>query len=753
MTAPRLAVLVAAALLPGGLAAQDTPNPPGGDALSRDGESVRLMPDPPRGASARAVARRIEVAPVIDGVLDEPFWSTLEPVTDFVQREPVDGGFPSERTEVRIAYDEDNLYFGFLLHDSDPDAIRASVLHRGGNIGLDDHIVIGLDTFNDRRNGYIFEMNSLGTQDDAIFTDESITREDWSWDGVYRSETRRTDQGWVLEVAIPFTTIRFPRQEVLEMGLLFFRSIRRKNETVFWPHLPTTYRGRYAQASQYGTLVGLQGVRPGRNLQVKPYVLAGGQKPAAMEGTTSVSDLGLDVKYSLTSSLTLDLTWNTDFAQVEADNVQVNLDRFSLFFPEKREFFLERSRLFAFGDAGQTQLFFSRRIGLQNPILGGARLTGQAGRFSLGLLNLQTGDEEGRPGANNAVARVRADLGSRGSLGGLISNLQGDGLESRAAGADLQLRFLGSSSFDAWVARLDDPALEEAAAVDGRDRRGPAGGMGAGSASLALRNATWGASVGYTNIGRDFLPALGFVRRPDQVRWNGEVSFAPRFEESRWARQLTTTLGGEEIEGQDGVLQSGRRSVNSQLSFDTGDQVGASGNRRFERLATPFQIRPGVLIPSGDYTFSTASFDARSNGSRPLSGGVGLSVGEFYHGDRVEMSGSVAVTVGPRLNFTTRVARNEVSLPVEGGEFTTNLLELTVKAAASRKLFADALIQYDDLSRRVQTNLRVNWIHTPGSNLFVVLDTGVNTGDLPEPGVTRWERRTGVVKFTYLWAL
>lgn len=750
---PLLALLAGAALLPNPLRGQEAPTQAGGGGAAREAEAVRLMPDPPRGPTAQAVARRIEVSPVIDGVLDEPFWATLEPITDFVQREPVDGGYPSERTEVRIAYDQDNLYFGFLLFDSEPDAIRASVLHRGGNIGLDDHIVIGLDTFLDRRNGYIFEMNSLGTQDDAIFTDESIAHQDWSWDGVYRSETTRTDEGWVLEVAIPFTTIRFPREEVLEMGLLFFRSIRRKNETVFWPHLPSTYRGRYAQSSQYGTLVGLEGVRPGRNLQVKPYLLAGGQKPGATVAPTSVTDVGLDVKYSLTSSLTLDLTWNTDFAQVEADNVQVNLDRFSLFFPEKREFFLERAGLFAFGDAGQTQLFFSRRIGLQNPILGGARLTGQAGRFSLGLLNLQTGEEGGRPGANNAVARVRADLGARGSVGGLLTNLQGDGLESRAAGADLQLRFLGSSSFDAWAARIDDPAVEEAAAADGRDRRGPGGGMGAGAASLQLRNATWGASVGYTNIGRDFLPALGFVRRPDQVRWNGEASFSPRFEASRWARQFTTTLSGEEIEGQDGVLQSGRQSLNNQLRFESGEQVGASATRRFERLAAPFAIRPGVLIPVGDYTFSTLSFDVRSNGSRRLSGGGGLSVGRFYHGERVEMSGSVAVLVSPRLNFTTRVVRNEVSLPVEAGDFVTNLVELTVKAAASRKLFADALVQYDDVSRRIQTNLRVNWIHTPGSNLFVVLDTGVNTGDLPEPGVTRWERRTGVVKLTYLWAL
>ncbi len=748
-------ILMAVALLIApSVAAQ--PLPLAADAAAPRAASAdpRLVPNPPRGPSALARATRIDTPPVIDGVLDEPFWATLEPITDFVQRDPVDGGFPSERTEVRIAYDEDYLYFGFMLYDSDPSGILAQTLHRGGNIGLDDHIVIALDTFNDRRNGYIFEVNALGTQDDAIFTDESIQRDDWSWDGVFWSETRITDEGWTLEVAIPLTTIRFPREEVLEMGLLFFRSIRRKNETVYWPHLPTTYRGRYAQASQYGTLVGLEGVTPGRNLQVKPFLLAGGQKPAALAPTNQVADVGLDVKYSLTSSLTLDLTWNTDFAQVEADNVQVNLDRFSLFFPEKREFFLERVRLFSFGDPGQSQLFFSRRIGLDNPILGGGRLTGQLGRMSVGLLNLQTGREGDRAGANNSVARIRGDLGTRTSVGGLFTNLQGGEIASRAAGLDAQLRFFGSSSLDLWAARLWDEGLESRGAATGQvGGRGPAGGVGAGSASLQLQNATYGMGIGYTTIGRDFLPALGFVRRTDQRRWSGELNYTPRFENSTWARQLSVNLRGEEIAGQDGIRQSGRTSLGGQFNFRTGDLVGSALTQRFERLASPFQIRPGVRIPGADYTFTTVAVNGRTNASRPLSVNASASFGEFYHGTRTELRLGGAYTPSARLSLQPGISRNEVDLPVDGGAFTTHVVDLTVKSALNRKLFGDALLQYDDVSRRVQANIRINWIHTPGSNLFVVLDTGVNTGDLPEPNVTRWERRTGVIKFTYLWAL
>jgi len=691
-----------------------------------------------------AAAQRIQLRPTIDGVMDEPFWSDLPPVADFVQRDPVDGGVPSERTEVRIAYDEDFLYFGFHLFDSDPSGIRANILHRGGMIGFDDHVVIGLDTFQDRRNGYIFEINALGTQDDAIFTDESIEREDWNWDGVYWSEARIHEGGWTLEVAIPFTTIRFPREEVLEMGLLFFRSIRRKNETVYWPHLPATYRGRYAQASQYGTLTGLRGVIPGRNLQVKPFVVSGGQKAGAVAPTNGVLETGLDIKYSLTSSLTLDLTVNTDFAQVEADNVQVNLDRFSLFFPEKRELFLERAGLFAFGDAGQTQLFFSRRIGLQNPILGGGRLTGQVGPVSVGLLNLQTGDDTGGSGANNSVARVRADLGPRASVGGLVTNLQGGGVESRSAGADAQLRFFGSSSFDVWAARVW-PGVEPAG-TEGR-------GTSAGAVQLQLRNTTLGAAAGFTSVGAGFNPALGFVRRTDQRRWEGELAFTPRFDRSRWARQLSLTARGLEVDGQDGIFQTGRRSLDTQFTFQSGDGVGSSVVRTEEAIPVPFAIRPGVVIPVGAYTFTTGSANIRTNGSRPVFVNASLSNGNFYNGTRTQVDVSGGITVSPRLSFQPSFSWNDVELPVEGGNFTTRILSLNVKSALNRSLFGDALLQYDDVSERLQANIRVNWIHTPGSNLFLVLDTGVNTGELLEPGQTRWERRTGVVKLTYMWAL
>ncbi|MDH3224315.1 MAG: carbohydrate binding family 9 domain-containing protein, partial [Gemmatimonadota bacterium] len=355
---------------------------PAGDTLLAPANSIRAYPTSTR--------------PDIDGVLDEAFWQDIPPVTDFRQRVPVDGAPASERTELRIAFDENNLYFAVVLRDSDPDRIRRSILHREGRIDQDDNIRIGLDTYHDKRNAYIFEINPFGTQGDALITDESMTLSDWNWEGVYESQGRITEDGWVVEAAVPFTTIRFADTDAPQMGILVERTIRRKNEVVYFPHVGQEFRNGLTQVSQYATLTGLEGLRRGRYMEVKPFAITGrsttGQVADEPSATETLNDLGIDFKYSLTSNLTLDATLNPDFAQVEADNVQINLTRFGLFFPEKREFFLERAGLFSFGDPRETEVFFSRRVGITNDIVGGGRLTGQAGPISIGALSLFTDD-------------------------------------------------------------------------------------------------------------------------------------------------------------------------------------------------------------------------------------------------------------------------------------------------------------------------------------------------------------------------
>jgi len=685
-----------------------------------------------------AVAVFADDAPDIDGVLDEPFWQTVPVISDFRQREPVDGGEPSERTEVRIGYDENNLYFGVLLYDSEPELIRRSILQREGRIDQDDHIWIVLDTYNDDRNAYIFELNSFGTQGDALFTDESMSLDDWNWEGVYRSEAKITEEGWALEVAIPFTTIRFSDAEAPEMGIAIRRAIRRKNEEVLWPHIGQEFRGGVVNVSQCATLQGLQILRRGSYMELKPFAIGGGQKIGG-GATDFIEDVGLDFKYALTSSVTLDLTLNTDFAQVESDNVQINLTRFNLFFPEKREFFLERAGLFSFGKGRDTEIFFSRRIGLANDIIGGGRVTGQAGPLSIGVLTLNTDDfTDGTTttmGANNSVVRLRADVIPRMTVGGILTSIQNSAGHNRVAGGDAQFRFMSSSSVSAWFANVWD-------SEDGTST--------AGAVSFQLQPERWYSFNGeYQQVDADFDPALGFVRRRDMEKYSGTAAWTPRFENSTWARSLVSALVFDRINGRDGLKQSTRQFWHNMLSLQNGNWISLNGQRRFERLESPSSIQ-GRPLAAGDYDFLSVDASAQTNTSNTGSGRVSGSVGDFWNGSRTTYGGSITWKTGPFFTVTGSANRNDIDLPVPDGNFSTTVLSMSTLAAVSRDLFANALVQWDDVSRTLRANIRINWIHTPGSDLFLVLDTGYDTGDLLDPRDSRWLQRTGVVKVTYL---
>ncbi len=684
---------------------------------------------------ARAV--RIETPPRVDGVLDEPFWAGIEPITGFRQRDPVDGAPASEPTEVRIAYDERALYFGFSFFDSEPDRIRRAILHRGGRIDKDDRILIGIDTYFDRRSAYLFEVGALGAQDDALLSDERLDREDWNWDGVFTTATTVNAEGWALEMALPFTTIRFADEAAPVMGIAFQRSIRRKNETVIWPHIGQEYRSGIAQVSRYATLVGLEGVRRGQRLEMKPYGTLGAQRLGGGR-LDREAQAGLDVKYGLTPNLTLDLTWNTDFAQVEADNVQINLTRFDLFFPEKREFFLERAGLFRFGAPQETEIFFSRRIGLEDDILGGGRLTGQAGPLSVGALALRTGNRTDGPGAWNSVLRLEAGLGERTTVGAIATSLDQAGRRGRrTAGVDFVTRFFSSSSLRLWGARVfNDATAGDASAADGE---------------LQLRNDRYSLSLRRGRVGKDFDPALGFARRRDQDRWSGAAAFTPRFEASRWARQARFQLEADRILGTDGELQSRATGAATGFSFESGDQVDFSITNRFERLRQPASIS-GRALPAGDYDFRFVEASARTNDSRTVAAMLSGSAGGFWGGERARLAGGVVVKTGPHLTVQATASRNRVSLPIADGAFTTHLLAFDVQGALNLELFAGALIQWDSLSKELRTNIRVNWIHTPGSDLFLVLDTGYITDGDPgmDPRIDPWTRRTAVAKLTWL---
>lgn len=715
-------------------------------------DSLRVPP--PTANEVTAVF--LENAPRIDGHLDDAAWAGIPPVTRFIQVWPEDGSPATEQTEVRVGYDRDNLYFAFKFHDKHPDLIRAKNMERGGRNDRDDNAYIGLDTFQDGRNAYLFEMNALGTQDDATITDETLTIDSFSWDAVWRSETVIDDEGWSMEVSIPFRQLRFPKGDNMDFGLMLSRTVNRKNERSLWPPIGLEYAGSSFNAlaivSQYGTLKGLKNVARGKNLEIKPYVITGVQESRSdlgqAETTTDVTqDVGGDLKYGINSSLTLDLTVNTDFAQVEADNVQLNLTRFSLFFPEKREFFLERSGLFEHGNSQTTQTFFSRRIGLEQQILAGARLTGQVGRVSVGLMNIEEGDKMsdilGAGSTNNTVARIRTDILPRATIGSIFTNLEQAGHYNRAAGVDAKYRFAGSSELSGWYTKVwdSDPLFDDAA----------------GHVLARLENDVYGAQATFTSVGEHYNPALGFVRRRDMREFTGQLIYRPfvTVPSLSFVRRLYLQGDYDYIEGQNGAKQSTDLTVRARTEFSARDYVELAFERQFESLEEPFFIRPDAEIATADYAFSGLTLTANSDQSRRTFAYASLGRGNFFDGTRTDIGGGAGIRQSRHLTVEGDIDHSIIDLPIQNGEFAATRMSLSTLGAVSRKLFAKALVQYDNFTRDVQANIRVDWIHTPGSDLFFVFNTSYHvTSDNDELFDPRKDvvlnNQAGVLKLTYL---
>ncbi|MEM8558342.1 MAG: DUF5916 domain-containing protein, partial [Bacteroidota bacterium] len=501
----------------------------------------------------------------------------------------------------------------------------------------------------------------------------------------------------------------------------------------------------------YGLLRGLRGIRRGRNLEIKPYGISGVQqsRPDLAEPTSDAdvtADVGLDVKWGVTSSLTLDATINTDFAQVEADAAQINLTRFSLFFPEQREFFLERAGLFAHGSGGTTQTFFSRRIGLTESILAGARLTGQLGPFSLGLLNIETGPELddflGTASANNTVARVRADLpvrlgDARTTVGGIVTNLARDGNRNTAVGLDGQVRFGQNSEINAWATQV-------------WDTEGPESAAGLLFARLATER--MGVSAAFSAVGRNYAPALGFVRRRDYRRLGSSVFLRqPLGGGPLNLREFYSDFDVSGFWGLGGVLQSSEVEWEAAIETANEDGFGAGIRHVFERLDEDFALRDGEIVPVGDYGFVQGFIFGRTDERRPVYADAGVQVGGFFSGRRVDVEAEIGWRASPGLRL--EVEAEHAVLDLGNGPFTATVGSVSVATAFSRDLFGRTLVQYDNFSKQLRANVRFNWIHTPGSDLFVVFDTayGLGEDDPLDPRQRLILRdRVAVVKLTYL---
>ena len=679
----------------------------------------------------RLPAVRATGAIKIDGSLDEPDWDRAPLARGFIQNDPHEGEPATEDTDVRVLYDANNIYFGVFAHDRDPRAILTSELAKDFNRESGDDFEIVLDTFHDQRNGYVFATNAHGAKWDAQMINEGLEVNE-NWDALWDVSTRIVETGWYAEIAIPFRTLRFRTGEEQTWGINFQRRIRRRNEDSFWAPVPRIYD--LQRVSLAGTLEGLQGVRPGNDLRVKPYALGSAGKSTRVEVGTD-AEAGLDVKYGVTNGLTWDFTVNTDFSQVEADEQQVNLTRFSLFFPEKRDFFLENSGIFQFGQGrgvvfsggGLTSgrqtdaiLFFSRRIGLSDsgesiPIAGGTRLTGRFGAYSIGAINIQQRDGNSSAATNFSALRLRRNVLSNSDVGLIMLNKDESGPHvNRVVGADANFRFFNSLDLNASVARTMSPAAAAAGT----------GSASMGNAAFHYRDRRWELQSTYVRIGERFNDEMGFVPRTGV--WKFDSTYGARFRPARfstWLRELFPHLGVTNVSWlNSGQLQS--RLIGAHMSINLQD--GSSGelgvDPTTENLIVPFQInrRRGITIPVGRYDFNDWHATWRTNASAPFSMNARVDVGDFYDGHRQSYGGGAALRLGGRLNASITESRNQIQLLA--GSYTTDLITARVEYGFSTIAFANALIQYNTDAREWTSNLRFNIIHHRLSDFFLVFN-------------------------------
>ena len=690
----------------------------------------------------------------IDGELNETVYARVPAIGDFVQQEPDEGARPTQDTEIWVLFDDTTFYLSVRCWDTEPERIVAKEMRRGNSgVSRDDSITLTLDTFYDRRNGFYFETNMLGGFYEALVTDERAENSDW--DTVWETRSARFDGGWSLELAIPFKSLRYPQGGPQVWGINVRRKLLRYEELSYLSPVPASY-GRIGiwKFSSAATLVGLEAPVESTNLELKPYGISTvstdlAETPAFRNDVTG--DGGLDVKYGLTKGLIADLTYNTDFAQVEVDEAQVNLTRFSLFFPEKRSFFLEGRDIFAFGGAGPRSsrlpsgdtplLFFSRRIGLSEdrevPILGGGRVTGRAGPYTIGLLNIQTDDDPkgGVEQTNFSVVRLKRDILDRSTIGVIGTHRSNavDGPGSNSVyGLDTRLALFSNFFIDAYYARTRTQGRT------GNDTSYRTRAENAGD--------RYGFAVEHLRVGRDFNPEVGFMRRQDFRRTFGQVYFSPRHLSSDLVRKYTLQASLDYITSDStGLLETREAIAQFEIQFENGETWRNSYTRNFEFLTAPFEITESVVIPVGGYDFETVQSRYMLRSHRLISGTFAVQAGTFFGGERAEASYSGRVKLSTKLGIEPSVAVNLIDLPQ--GRFTTRIARARVIYTMTPRMFMESLTQYNSASDSVSTNIRYRWEYQPGSDLFIVYTEARDAGF---SGFPELFNRGFAIKFTRL---
>jgi hypothetical protein len=711
-----------------------------------------LGPPPPTGSDVvrwddegRATVRATRVIqPLsIDGVLDEPFYQSTASIPHLIQSVPDVGAAPTERMEVWVGFDDDNVYVAARLWDSAPESEWAANEMRrdASTIRSNDNFGVFLDTYYDRRNSVGLYVTPLGGFADLQITNEGSVNFDWN--AVWDIRTGRFDGGWTVEIGIPFKTLRYRGGREQTWGIQLRRFVVRKNE---WSHLtalPLSVAGNgvggIMRISMYGTLVGIEAPPASRNIEVKPYAISGIQTDLTVDPAIdkdAYTRAGLDIKYGITENLTADLTFNTDFAQVEVDEQQVNLTRFSLFFPEKREFFLESRGIFefgrggggsgGFGRGGTPTLFYSRRIGLQGgepiPILAGGRVTGKIGAVNVGALSIQADDEPsvGAESTNFTVVRLHRDIFARSGIGVLFGNRSQavlSGGSNQTYGADASLSFLQDASLVGYYAKTRT--------------RGLTGNDQSYQARLRYNGDEWGTQLDHLLVGDDFNPEIGFVQRRGFRQSSASVRWSPRPESIGWIRQLTFQGNFNYFENeQAGFVESRDAGGRFQIELENSDRFSVNFTDSYENLIQDTPIS-GAVIPAGRYSFRDVEVGYNFGSQRRISGNLSVRRGTFYTGEITSVRLDRArIEILPQLSVEPSVEFNWIDLPDQqafAGEFNQHVARTRVTYSLTPRTFLSGLVQYNSGTRRVSGNFRFRWEWAPGSEFFLVFTEERNT--------------------------
>ncbi|MBN1291098.1 MAG: carbohydrate binding family 9 domain-containing protein [Candidatus Latescibacteria bacterium] len=712
--------------------------------------------------------KTIEAVPVdipvrIDGFLNDSAWETVHTITDFTQRELVEGDPPTEKTEVKVAYDEKNLYIGIICYDSEPDKIVHNELVWDGDLDSDDSFSLVLDTFNDQRTGYAFRINPNGARLDALIKSTNELNEDWN--GIWDVAARITDKGWQAEIVIPFLSLRFPKTETQVWGINFHRIIRRKNEEVLW----TSWRRDDGplQLSKAGKLTGLKQVKRGKQAEFVPYLLSGVEKEKNQDMDDTFK-YGLDVKYPVTSDLTLDFTANTDFAQVESDQEQINLTRFSLQYPEKRNFFLEGAEIFDFTQGG-TKMYYSRRIGItpdpdrqEVPILGGVKLSGKSGKYQIGVMNMQTkektvmakdGTKNYYPSTNYTVIRIKRDILKQSYIGfiGTMVNRE-DRSDNPLSGIDRIDRFM--NKHENYMGGLDfsyrtDTFLKNKNLVvqgyfASSNTPGLSGDNIAGRLWIDYPNDVIDASLLYHGIDNNFNPEIGFFSRPGIQHLMGVLKYTPRVNIPHVKKLLFMPYEYEYV--MDTRTKLLTRSVHITpfgILFESDDRLEFQIHNHYEWIDYDWNIFGNTIIKSGGYKYWHYFAEYESSKSRRVSFDLSSSFGDHYNGTRNNYTAGCTVKLnkyfaaGPEMAYTDITAGN--------GSFIARQLAARFMANLSTRLTSSTFVQWNNGDHNANLNFRIHYIPKIGSDVYIVYN---QLWDEEDDYSTI--RNTGLLKVDYL---